>query len=336
MRGSINKPEKLKLHIEDILPLDKGTTGFTSYEFDERFIDYLMEDPEVRMGWKVGHVHSHHNMRTFFSGTDEQELMDNCPQHNFYLSLIVNNRDEFEARVAIYSTGNMPSTVVLFKATNEKGQEYIIDKISYVVKEEAMYWYDTEIRFPKTLKKVDDKFSEKVEELFKPKVIIPVVPITPVKSYVAPFITLPKTPLTKQVVDRIAFTKTFNKSFVYPVNALFDIEEILTNFAILLFKTALEKTEDVKLEDLEDLEDVYMALEEIDPIEIAQTVGDNYAEVYAELFADETLDEDFIDYTEQLVIFLGETLVGYSDITNPTIVLLKAIVRKFKENGTKI
>jgi hypothetical protein len=43
--------------------------GFTSYDLDNRFIDYLMEDPK-RMKFKVGHIHSHNIMSVFFSGTD--------------------------------------------------------------------------------------------------------------------------------------------------------------------------------------------------------------------------------------------------------------------------
>lgn len=39
-------------------------------------------------------IHSHHNMTCFFSGTDMSELHDNAPNHNYYLSLIVNYKED--------------------------------------------------------------------------------------------------------------------------------------------------------------------------------------------------------------------------------------------------
>ena len=54
VQGSIKDPANFKIEIEDILPMDKGTSVYTSYDLDERFIDYLMEDPK-RMKYKVGH-----------------------------------------------------------------------------------------------------------------------------------------------------------------------------------------------------------------------------------------------------------------------------------------
>ena len=76
VKGSIKEPEKMELHAEDIIPMDKGSQGATEYEynkksmfdtskFDDKHIDYVEsmcdEHPEV-LEWKVGHIHSHNNM----------------------------------------------------------------------------------------------------------------------------------------------------------------------------------------------------------------------------------------------------------------------------------
>lgn len=54
VKGDISKPKTFQITLEDILPLDMGTKGYTEYDLDNRFIDYLMEKEE-RTDWNVGH-----------------------------------------------------------------------------------------------------------------------------------------------------------------------------------------------------------------------------------------------------------------------------------------
>lgn len=54
-----------------------------------------MEGNEHLEECRIGHIHSHNTMGVFFSGTDWGELEDNAPNHNYYLSLIVNNFMDF-------------------------------------------------------------------------------------------------------------------------------------------------------------------------------------------------------------------------------------------------
>ena len=44
---------------------------------------------------------SHHNMSTFFSGTDSSELKENSKHYNYYISLIVNFSHNYCAKIAI-------------------------------------------------------------------------------------------------------------------------------------------------------------------------------------------------------------------------------------------
>ena len=54
--GSIQNPETFKIILEDILPLHKGTSTYTEYTFDERVVEYMMENEhleECRIGHKM-------------------------------------------------------------------------------------------------------------------------------------------------------------------------------------------------------------------------------------------------------------------------------------------
>ena len=79
-----------------------------------------MSHPEL-MEIHSAHIHSHHNMAVFFSPTDDDELVVNSEFHNYYLSLIVNNRNEMTAKVAFRYTKTMNINSVM-KYRNTNGQ----------------------------------------------------------------------------------------------------------------------------------------------------------------------------------------------------------------------
>lgn len=92
--GDFNKPEDLIFLAEDIIPMDVGTSTYTEYSMEDE--DEYADPKIVQLmtnGNKMGHIHTHHDMDTFFSGTDTDELHENAPNHNYYLSLIVNFED---------------------------------------------------------------------------------------------------------------------------------------------------------------------------------------------------------------------------------------------------
>jgi len=100
--GIIENPSEFVLEVVDLIPMDVGNATYTEYDFStedeyafDKFTDALQE------GHKLGHLHSHHNMQCFFSGTDTAELHDNAPNHNFYVSLIVNFKDPSQWCAAI-------------------------------------------------------------------------------------------------------------------------------------------------------------------------------------------------------------------------------------------
>lgn len=180
VKGSIKEPEKMELHAEDIIPMDKGSAGATEYEynkknmfdtskFDDKHIDYIDamcdEHPEV-LEWKVGHIHSHNNMGVFFSGVDIKELEDNAKSHNFYLSLVVNNKMETVAKVVSYAEAKHIFEGS-FKAKDENGDDYEIEKGTFNFHKTLTKIFDCEIIKDEKVIRVDARFQTYVDEIIK-------------------------------------------------------------------------------------------------------------------------------------------------------------------------
>ena len=89
----------------DIHLMDIGSGGYTSFDSDETLVDVL-EDKEYLFTKDIrrGFIHSHNNMGTSFSGTDINELNSNSENYKIYLSLIVNNHGDYNAKIAIRGT----------------------------------------------------------------------------------------------------------------------------------------------------------------------------------------------------------------------------------------
>lgn len=92
--------EDYHIYIDRIIPLDVGTE--TETEYDDGYIpqavkDLLEDDGELRLG----HIHSHNTQEVFFSSTDINELVRGAEKGEPYLSLIVNNLMEMEAKLCV-------------------------------------------------------------------------------------------------------------------------------------------------------------------------------------------------------------------------------------------
>lgn len=157
MKGSIKDFTSVELTIEDIFPMDKGTTGSTGYELGDEIIEYRMSNPES-LSWKLGMVHSHHNMESYFSGVDMSELSDNTEVHNYYLSLVVNNRGDLVAKVAF--RGEIKG----YECLDEQGKPWTLELSK---DRQAMFTFDCDIVSPKTYTKVPASFVNRTEEIIK-------------------------------------------------------------------------------------------------------------------------------------------------------------------------
>ena len=85
----------------DICVMDIGTSGYTEFKDTEDIIAYRLEHREtlLREGVYEALIHSHNNMRAFFSGTDENTLISEGSDLNHFLSLVVCNAGEYVARI---------------------------------------------------------------------------------------------------------------------------------------------------------------------------------------------------------------------------------------------
>lgn len=82
----------------DVFPMNIGNSCYTEFEINQDVIAYMVDNDLV--GCKLGLIHSHHSMSTFFSNTDTETLDEKGKECEF-LSLIVNNVGIYNAKLNI-------------------------------------------------------------------------------------------------------------------------------------------------------------------------------------------------------------------------------------------
>ena len=86
-----------------IFPMDVGSSANTDFEYNEILLDAYDIFPDAE-NCREGIIHTHHTMGAFFSATDMTELQDNAKNYDWYLSLVVDFKQEYKAKVAIQPT----------------------------------------------------------------------------------------------------------------------------------------------------------------------------------------------------------------------------------------
>lgn len=91
--------ESLSITARDLYVMDIGSSGFTT--FDSRNAEYFSYAVKNNLDetCDFGLIHSHHNMKAFFSGTDSAELNATGKTRDVYVSLIVNNDGAYVAKI---------------------------------------------------------------------------------------------------------------------------------------------------------------------------------------------------------------------------------------------
>lgn len=164
IKGSLFNPESIKINVLDLIPLDKGSETFTTYNFDSRVLNYMVAMDYLE--YKIGHCHSHHNMNTFFSGTDLSELYENSETIKPYLSIIINNRYDFSCKLA-FRTTQLSKHTYHYQDIN-----YSTSEIKEYKENEVIMIYDCDVIVPKQELIVDDLFLHQFEDINKPKKVI--------------------------------------------------------------------------------------------------------------------------------------------------------------------
>ena len=75
--------------------IDLGHGASTEYkgeELSKTIFDIYSKNKKALAGTYLGMIHSHHNMDAYHSTTDEETLIDMCPEEGFYGSLVVSSK----------------------------------------------------------------------------------------------------------------------------------------------------------------------------------------------------------------------------------------------------
>ena len=147
LNGDINNIPELKVTVLDVYPQDIGNSGYTEYEHTEEYANYIVTHPEL-MDENIhqGHIHSHHTMSAFFSGTDKGELIDSAPNFAGFVSLIVNHAGPYVAAIAI-KTIESSTTSIVSSFKNFAGE--VTSKVYEATREEeVVYAYYTKVNKP--------------------------------------------------------------------------------------------------------------------------------------------------------------------------------------------
>ncbi|NBP03718.1 MAG: hypothetical protein EBU90_27195 [Proteobacteria bacterium] len=156
--------DTLKLHIIDLILKDVGTAGYTEYDWGTTLAEYFEENEDK---WPVMFfsIHSHHNMGVTPSGVDDKHLYDNISNFPFHLSVIVNNKLDFNARIA---------TDMVIESVSVRGMDS-----AYSSRQINDGRIIVEYSIPVSLSSANnDEFKEEFERVQAEKRIIPNIPST--------------------------------------------------------------------------------------------------------------------------------------------------------------
>lgn len=166
--NTINDLDNWTIKCEDIFLVDIGSSAYTSYEVDKGgfksadIIDLYDSYPGLLDGTqKAQHIHTHHNMQSFFSGTDWSQLEDRGILSNYFLMLIVNFKGEYVAKVAFKAEKSGKDAVELNFANNLDGRAPLT--LAGQSAKEVLVVMDCKIEFEKPEQTVEDAFSARYD-----------------------------------------------------------------------------------------------------------------------------------------------------------------------------
>ena len=169
IKGSLKKPNLIKIKAFDFYPLDLGSASYTEFEYSPDFAAYIARNP-LLMDHQMGLIHSHNNMGVFFSGTDTATLQEQAPLYKKFLSVIVNNRMDITAKLAVYTESDITNNTEIISTTNYQDIDYTNKKINNsskttkVFKAKEVWVYDCDI-IKEGKEIVDEEFKGVVEDL---------------------------------------------------------------------------------------------------------------------------------------------------------------------------
>lgn len=139
VEGSISDPKTYVAKTTDIYMMDIGSHSYTESDNHADDVIKMVDRVPAYMENRYGLIHTHHNMKAFFSGTDMQELHDNVHLYSYYLSLIVNFDDNWCAKIAKLIDINSSSYTI-----SEEDEEDVLVEIPA---KKVMVTFDLDVEF---------------------------------------------------------------------------------------------------------------------------------------------------------------------------------------------
>jgi len=152
---------ELTFTCQDIYPMDLGNATFTEFRMSEDISSYVAQNMEELWDCKIGLVHSHHSMNTFFSGTDTATLQSEGADMNNFVSLIVNNAGTYSAAVTRKVTISTQKQATNSYKEWDKNEDVIFKSTSSEQKEVIEYFMlEIEKENTSSYPEIDERFEE--------------------------------------------------------------------------------------------------------------------------------------------------------------------------------
>lgn len=168
----------LEIHCVDILPMDIGSATYTEFNMSPDVISYMAQNPEL-LDCKMGLIHSHNNMSTFFSGTDLNTLQEEGAERNHFVSLIVNNEGKYTAAITRKVTYNAKRVI-----SYESFDSVVTVPEEEVFSGEEIEYFPLEITIDNSLEDAFVKLADRLKEIKDSK---PAKPATTYNPQIKPY-----------------------------------------------------------------------------------------------------------------------------------------------------
>lgn len=159
--------------------MDLGTSGWTEFKMSEDVAAYIANNVEL-FDCDTALCHSHHSLGAFFSAQDNKMLQQEGNDTNCFVSLVVDTKGEYVARITRKVQTKSEVTVKKLDTSYEffgdgsKELEHKDETTTKVIEKEVIEYFDLEVErheVPNTLEYLDARFDEiaKKKEEAKPK-----------------------------------------------------------------------------------------------------------------------------------------------------------------------
>lgn len=174
--------DSLTISCIDIFQMDIGASAYTEFTMSPDVIAYMTSHPELlEKGVYQGLIHSHHNMSTFFSGTDLNTLKSEGKDTHHFVSLIVNNEGTYTARITRKCKIRRACEEVYCYTTWENEVKESVEASDK--EEEVLEWFDLAVTV-ESLPIEDEELVDRLNELkaIKARTQLPVLNFRPPKK----------------------------------------------------------------------------------------------------------------------------------------------------------